>query len=111
MNKKEKTNLIYYLPLIIFLTIGFIDKTNIIDNTKSYFKLKPYIQQVENCINNTDQKVIGNDISCAKEIGKKIYEKDPESAIQLCKKYSFVNTFSKETSESVCKNFLELELN
>ncbi|MEK7528169.1 MAG: hypothetical protein AAB592_00180 [Patescibacteria group bacterium] len=103
---------IWTILLIIFLAASFINKYG--DKIVDWYKIQPYLAKVDDCyqeaIAKTEKKVIGLDYSCAIDVAATIYEEDPDLAVAICSRYSFLPE-NEPLSASICRQQIEGELN
>lgn len=120
MKKKTKDIII---TALIFLGISLLNYKSIasfFDNLAAQSNLNQYSEAINDCIKTEqealgDKKVIGLEYSCAIKVASSIYKEDPDTAIELCKKYSILPVLPDDPTAgrvqtSACKSSIEKRL-
>lgn len=96
-----------FLGFVVFGGFFFLDNRKaLLDaavDLKNNWRLAPYEKQVQECLvkareRTAGQKVVGLEFSCAIQIGREFYAKDPELAMELCRRHSLIKNPEFDTS-------------
>ncbi len=120
MNKKTKNTLGIIFTIIVIALLNYKTIATLFKDILSQNGLNQYSGQIDSCLKSKEssvgeRKVLGLEYACAIEVAATIYEKEPDKAIDLCKKYSPFPALSADPSSeriqiSACKSSIEKHL-